>query len=220
MLKSWLRGSASRVYVWSAVLCCVLPVVFGRILLVRWQQITTEVSFIADWDARFVKALGLELDLTADYMGVRSQRFSAVARYGVFEHVNVEPPDSAGALSTSGAYTVFRQLATAGDGHGGVHHDVQAKLHAEQLAGHGDDARGVHAAGSSGGISHDGTAEPSSPDNSAAVSGVIAADTAGEHDGDGSGEQCNRALCGVARHQVGDSTDRIVIPDGAHNSHE
>jgi len=50
------------------------------------------VIMLADGSAAFTKALGLELDLLARGMGVRSQRFALVAVDGKVTHLAVEPP--------------------------------------------------------------------------------------------------------------------------------
>jgi peroxiredoxin (alkyl hydroperoxide reductase subunit C) len=56
------------------------------------QGITGEVVMIADGSAFFTKAMGLEFDLTARGLGVRSQRFALLAKDGQVTHVGVEPP--------------------------------------------------------------------------------------------------------------------------------
>jgi peroxiredoxin (alkyl hydroperoxide reductase subunit C) len=50
------------------------------------------ILMLADGSGAFIKALGLELDLSARGMGVRSQRFALVAKDGVVERVSVERP--------------------------------------------------------------------------------------------------------------------------------
>ena len=54
------------------------------------QGITDEVLLLADGNADFTKAIGLELDGSKFGMGVRSQRYSLVAKDGVVEKLNVE----------------------------------------------------------------------------------------------------------------------------------
>ena len=54
------------------------------------QGITDEVLLLADGNADFTKAIGLELDGSKFGMGVRSQRYSLVAKDGVVEQLNVE----------------------------------------------------------------------------------------------------------------------------------
>jgi peroxiredoxin (alkyl hydroperoxide reductase subunit C) len=56
------------------------------------QGITGEIVMIADGSAFFTKAMGLEFDLTARGLGVRSQRFALLAKDGKVTHIGVEPP--------------------------------------------------------------------------------------------------------------------------------
>lgn len=56
------------------------------------QGVADKVTMLADGAAAFTKAVGLELDLTARGMGVRSQRYALVADNGVVTHLGVEAP--------------------------------------------------------------------------------------------------------------------------------
>lgn len=49
-----------------------------------------KVTMLADGSAEFVKKIGLEIDLTARGMGVRSKRYSMVVEDGVVKTLNVE----------------------------------------------------------------------------------------------------------------------------------
>ena len=71
------------------------------------QGVGDKVVMLADGSAAFTKALGLELDLTARGLGVRSQRFVLVAKDGKVTHVAVEAP---GAFEVSKAETVLAAL--------------------------------------------------------------------------------------------------------------
>jgi peroxiredoxin (alkyl hydroperoxide reductase subunit C) len=51
-----------------------------------------KVTMLADGSAAFAKAIGLELDVTARGMGVRSQRYALVAQDGKVTHLGVEAP--------------------------------------------------------------------------------------------------------------------------------
>jgi glutaredoxin/glutathione-dependent peroxiredoxin len=73
----------------------------------RDQHTDGKVRMLADGSADFTKALGLELDLTARGMGVRSQRFSMLVDNGVVKTLNVE---AAGKFEVSGAETMLKQL--------------------------------------------------------------------------------------------------------------
>lgn len=56
-------------------------------------QNASELMMLADGDASFTKALGLEMD-TAGFGGVRSQRYSMIIEDGVVTTLNVEAPKS------------------------------------------------------------------------------------------------------------------------------
>jgi peroxiredoxin (alkyl hydroperoxide reductase subunit C) len=71
------------------------------------QGITDEVVMLADGSADFTRAMGLEMDLTARGLGVRSQRFALVAKNGKVTHVAVEAP---GAFEVSKAEAVLAAM--------------------------------------------------------------------------------------------------------------
>ena len=73
----------------------------------RDQKVAGKVRMLADGAATWTKALGLELDLTARGMGVRSQRYSAVIDDGVVKKLNIE---AAGKFEVSDADTMLAQL--------------------------------------------------------------------------------------------------------------
>jgi peroxiredoxin len=54
-------------------------------------QNASELMMLADGDASFTKALGLEMD-TAGFGGVRSQRYAMIIDNGVVTLLNVEEP--------------------------------------------------------------------------------------------------------------------------------
>lgn len=56
------------------------------------QKVGDAVLMLADGSAFLTKALGLELDLIARGMGVRSQRFALVIKDGIVTKVAVEEP--------------------------------------------------------------------------------------------------------------------------------
>ena len=72
-----------------------------------WQtaQNAENLVMIADGGAALTKELGLVLD-TADFGGVRSQRYSMVIDNGVITHLNVE----SGGFEVSDADTILSQL--------------------------------------------------------------------------------------------------------------
>jgi peroxiredoxin len=74
----------------------------------RDQKATGIVRLLADGNADFVKALGLDADFGKFGMGVRSQRFSALVEDGVVKQLNVE---QGGKFEVSNAETLLAQLA-------------------------------------------------------------------------------------------------------------
>ncbi|AHJ65665.1 Peroxiredoxin [Granulibacter bethesdensis] len=56
------------------------------------QGVEERILMLADGSAVLTRALGLELDLTARGLGVRSQRFAMVVEKGVVTHLAIEPP--------------------------------------------------------------------------------------------------------------------------------
>jgi peroxiredoxin len=73
----------------------------------RTQKAGDKVRMLADGSALWTKALGLEIDLTARNMGVRSQRYSMLVDDGVVKQLNVEAP---GKFEVSDAETMLKQL--------------------------------------------------------------------------------------------------------------
>ncbi|MCR9105576.1 MAG: peroxiredoxin [Gammaproteobacteria bacterium] len=71
------------------------------------DQNADEILMLADGNAEFTAALGLELDGTGFGMGKRSQRFALIAQDGVVSHLNVEP--GAG-VDVSSAETIMALL--------------------------------------------------------------------------------------------------------------
>ena len=65
-----------------------------------------KVRMMADGSATLTKAVGLELDLIARGMGVRSQRYSMLVEDGVVKSLNVEAP---GKFEVSDAATMLAQ---------------------------------------------------------------------------------------------------------------
>lgn len=66
-----------------------------------------KVRMMGDGNADYTRKLGLELDLTARNMGVRSQRYSMLVEDGVVKLLNVEAP---GKFEVSGAEAMLQQL--------------------------------------------------------------------------------------------------------------
>lgn len=73
----------------------------------RDQKAAGKVRMVADGSAVYTKALGLELDLTARGMGVRTNRFAMIVDNGVVKHLAVE---GAGKFEVSSAEAILAQL--------------------------------------------------------------------------------------------------------------
>ena len=71
------------------------------------QNAGDKVLMLADGSGDFTKAVGLELDLTANGMGLRSKRYAMVVDNGVVKTLNVEAP---GAFEVSSADAVLKAL--------------------------------------------------------------------------------------------------------------
>ena len=71
------------------------------------QEVGDRVLMLSDGAATFTKALGLELDLSARGLGVRSSRYAMVVEDGVVTLLNVEQP---GNFDVSSAETVLEAL--------------------------------------------------------------------------------------------------------------
>jgi peroxiredoxin len=71
------------------------------------QNCEGKVEMLADGSADFAKAMGLELDLNARGMGMRSQRYSMIVTDGTITKLNVEEP---GAFEVSSAEHMLSQL--------------------------------------------------------------------------------------------------------------
>ncbi|MDI6837977.1 MAG: peroxiredoxin [Rhizobiaceae bacterium] len=67
-----------------------------------------KIHFLADWDASFTKALGLDADLSAGGLGVRSKRYSMLVEDGRVKTLNVE--DMTSQATVSSAATMLEQL--------------------------------------------------------------------------------------------------------------
>lgn len=72
------------------------------------QDVPAGVQMLADGNAVFAKALGLELDATAFGMGLRAKRFALYAEDGVVKQLHVEAP---GEFKVSSAEYVLEHLA-------------------------------------------------------------------------------------------------------------
>jgi glutaredoxin/glutathione-dependent peroxiredoxin len=73
----------------------------------REQKAVGKVRMMADGSADFTKKVGLELDLIARGMGLRSDRYSMLVKDGVVKSINREAP---GKFEVSDAATMLKQL--------------------------------------------------------------------------------------------------------------
>ena len=76
-----------------------------------WKRDTDqrdEAVFLADGNADFTKAIGLELDASANGLGIRSKRYSMLVEDGVVKKLNLEP--APGKVEVSGGETLLGQL--------------------------------------------------------------------------------------------------------------
>lgn len=73
----------------------------------RDQGVEGRIRMFADGSADWTRALGMEFDLTARGMGVRSQRYSALIQDGVVKQLNLDAP---GQFQVSDAQTLLTQL--------------------------------------------------------------------------------------------------------------
>jgi len=67
-----------------------------------------EATFLADGNAEFAKAIGMELDASGNGLGTRSKRYSMLVEDGVVKKLNLEP--NPGKVEVSGGDTLLGQL--------------------------------------------------------------------------------------------------------------
>ena len=92
----------------DAVACTSVNDVFVMDAWAKDSGAAGKIDMLADGSADFAKAVGLEIDLTARGLGVRSQRYSMLVEDGVVTKLNVEeaPPNH----DVSSAVTMLSQL--------------------------------------------------------------------------------------------------------------
>ncbi|HBF29241.1 peroxiredoxin [Rhizobium sp.] len=67
-----------------------------------------KIHFLADWDASFSKALGLDMDLSAGGLGVRSKRYAMLVEDGVLKSLDIE--ENPGQATVSSAEAMLERL--------------------------------------------------------------------------------------------------------------
>jgi peroxiredoxin (alkyl hydroperoxide reductase subunit C) len=88
----------------DTIVCMSVNDVFVMQAWAKDQGIDGQVVMLADGSGMFTKAMGLELDLVARGLGVRSQRFAMVVEDGKVTHVAVE---QAGGFDVSRAEAIL-----------------------------------------------------------------------------------------------------------------
>jgi peroxiredoxin len=91
----------------DTIACTAVNDVFVMNAWGKHGKVGEDILMLADGNAEYAKALGLELDATGYGMGVRGQRFALVVKDGVATQVNVEAP---GEFKVSAADYVLAQL--------------------------------------------------------------------------------------------------------------
>src|SRR5262245_47069965 len=87
--------------------CIAVNDAFVMAAWMRDQKADGKVRMMADGSAEYTKKLGLELDLIARNMGVRSSRYSMLVEDGVVKRLNAEAP---GKYEVSGAEVMLGQV--------------------------------------------------------------------------------------------------------------
>ena len=91
----------------DTVACMAVNDVFVMKAWDKASAVEGKVLMLADGNAEYSKALGLELDATGFGMGIRGKRFAIIVENGVAKHVFVEAP---GEFKVSSADYVLSQL--------------------------------------------------------------------------------------------------------------
>ncbi|MGH6779131.1 MAG: peroxiredoxin [Bradyrhizobium sp.] len=76
-----------------------------------WKRDTDqrdEAVFLADGNYEFTKAIGMELDASGNWLGIRSKRYSMLVDNGVVKSLNLEA--APGKVEVSGGETLLAQL--------------------------------------------------------------------------------------------------------------
>jgi peroxiredoxin len=88
----------------DTVACTAVNDVFVMTEWAKATGATGKITMLADGGADFAKKIGLDMDLTARGLGVRSKRYAMAVDNGVIKVLNVE--DAPGAVATSSAETL------------------------------------------------------------------------------------------------------------------
>ncbi|MGH7049822.1 MAG: peroxiredoxin [Acetobacteraceae bacterium] len=91
----------------DSIICMAVNDVFVLGAWAKDQHVDGAIVMLADGSAALTRALGMELDLVARGLGVRSQRFAMIAEDGKVTHLALEPP---GGFEVSRAEAILEQL--------------------------------------------------------------------------------------------------------------
>jgi len=91
----------------DTIACTAVNDVFVMNAWGKHGNVGDKILMLADGNAEYAKALGLELNASGFGMGTRGQRFAIIAKDGVATHVNIEGP---GEFKVSAADYVLAQL--------------------------------------------------------------------------------------------------------------
>jgi len=91
----------------DAIVCTAVNDVFVMAAWAKDQGVEDTLIMLADGSGDFARALGLELDLKARGLGMRSQRYALVAEDGKVTYLAVEPP---GGFEVSKAESILSVL--------------------------------------------------------------------------------------------------------------
>jgi glutaredoxin/glutathione-dependent peroxiredoxin len=91
----------------QAIACLAVNDTFVMDAWGKAQNVGDKIAMLADGSAEYTKKLGLELDLNARGLGVRSRRYSMLVDNGVVKKLNLE---EGGAFAISDATTLLGQI--------------------------------------------------------------------------------------------------------------
>lgn len=91
----------------DTIVCTSVNDVFVMNAWAKDQNTGDKVEMVADGDAAFTKAAGLELDLTGKGLGLRNERFSMIVKNGVVKTLNIDP---AGTFEETSAEKLLGQI--------------------------------------------------------------------------------------------------------------
>jgi len=85
----------------AAIGCVAVHDAFVMAAWAKANHVGDGITMLADGNGEFVRATGLDLDLTPLAMGTRSKRFAAIVDDGVIRYLGVEPGREVGVSSAA-----------------------------------------------------------------------------------------------------------------------